>query len=151
MGETPAEYRRKVNRFNRWLLRLQQWGIPLGKVRILRTTGRRTGLPRRTPVGLISRGDATFVTQAYPRAAWVANARNDSHAVLHHGRRAESIRLVELPIDERRELLRQHLSDSPARSGRLLVKTGLVDDPSPDTVATAADRIAVFRVEPGDR
>lgn len=145
--ESAEQYRRKVNRFNRWLLRLQKLGMPLGKVRILTTTGRRSGAQRRIPVGLLEQDGQQFLVQAYPNAAWVANARADSTAILSHGRRSPHVTLVELPVDERRPLLRKHMESSPDRVLEHLVKTGLIATPTSDAVAAAADRIAVFRVE----
>lgn len=146
--QDAEQYRQKVNRFNRWLLRLQKLGVPMGKVRILTTTGRHSGEERRIPVGLLEDDGRQFLVQAYPRAAWVANVRANNAAVLSHGRRAPRVNLVELPVDERRTLLRRHIENSPDRVAQLLVKTGLVTEPTPEAVAAAADRIAVFRVEP---
>jgi hypothetical protein len=54
--------------------------------------------------------------------------------------------LVELPV-ERRPLLRQHVVNSPERVANLFVTSGLVKEASPEAIASAADRIAVFRVE----
>lgn len=141
------QYRRKVNHFNRWLLRLQKLGVPMGKVRILTTTGRLSGQQRRVPVGVLEQDGQQFLIQAYPNAAWVANARADSAAVLSHGRRSPRVDLIELSVDERRPLLRAHMENSPDRVLDHLVKTGLISTPTPDAVAAAADRIAVFRVE----
>jgi hypothetical protein len=55
--------------------------------------------------------------------------------------------LVELPVEERRPLLRQHVVNSPERVANLFVTSGLVKEASPEAIASAADRIAVFRVE----
>src|SRR5258708_6770864 len=61
-------YRRRVNRFNRVLVGLQKAGLKLGAVQILTTTGRRTGQPRRVPVGLDERDGQRYLAQAYPNA-----------------------------------------------------------------------------------
>lgn len=68
-------YRRRVNRFNRVLVGLQKAGLKLGAVQTLTTTGRRTGQPRRVPVGLVERDGQRYLVQAYPNAARVANVR----------------------------------------------------------------------------
>lgn len=147
MPPSSERYRRRVNRFNRLVLALQRAGVGLGRVQILTTIGQRTGQPRSIPVGVVLIDGQRYLIQAYPNAAWVANARKTPTATLAHGRRSTNIRLVEMPVEERRLLLARHLQGSPPRVGKLLVTTGLVDDPSPDAIAAAADRIAVFRVE----
>jgi deazaflavin-dependent oxidoreductase (nitroreductase family) len=129
------------------VLMLQRVGVGLGRVQVLTTVGRRTGQFRKVPVGVVSIDGQRYIVQAYPNAAWVANARTTATATLAHGRRSTAVRLIELPVEQRRPLLRKHLMGSPPRVGRLLVTTGLVDDPTPDAVAAAAGRIAVFRIE----
>ena len=49
---------------------------------------------------------------------------NDA-ANLSHGRHSDEIRLVEVPVEDRRQLLLQHVQNSPPRAGKLLLKTGL--------------------------
>jgi antitoxin YefM len=55
--------------------------------------------------------------------------------------------LVELPVEQRRLWLLEQLRNESPRTGKLLVKSGLVADPAPEAVAAAAERIAVFRIE----
>ena len=50
-------------------------------------------------------------------------------------------------MEDRRQLLLQHVQNSPPRAGKLLLKTGLWTVLSPDAIADAAERIAVFRIE----
>ncbi|WP_228822970.1 hypothetical protein [Nocardia blacklockiae] len=45
-------------------------------------------------------------------------------------------------------LLRELVETSPASVGKRFVTTGLATAPTPEGVAAAADRIAVFRVDP---
>jgi hypothetical protein len=116
---------RRVNRFNRVLVGLRKAGLKLGAVQILTTTDRRTGQPRRVPVGLVERDGQRDLVQTYPNAARVANARANDAGNLSHGRHSDEIRLVEVPVEDRRQLLLQHLQNSPPRAGKLLVKTGL--------------------------
>ena len=146
-NERSDRHRRKTNRFNRLLVGLAKVGIPLGRVHVLTTTGRRTGQKRNVPIGVVTIAGQRLVFQAYPKAAWVANVRAAPTATISHGRRRTQVRLVELPVEERRLLLRHQLENSPPRAGKLLVTTGLVDSPSPEDVASEAERIAVFRIE----
>ncbi|MFI1918426.1 nitroreductase family deazaflavin-dependent oxidoreductase [Nocardia sp. NPDC020380] len=121
-------------------------GIAVGPMYVMTVVGRKSGEPRTVPVAVNSISGERYVIQAYRKADWVANVRAAGTATLRRGRRSEVVRLVELPVDDRRSLLREHIANSPARAGKLLVTTGLVDDPSPEAVAAAAGRIAVFRI-----
>ncbi|MGW5455764.1 hypothetical protein [Nocardia sp. NPDC003979] len=57
------------------------------------------------------------------------------------------MKLVELPIEERRPILHDHIQNSHPGVAKLLVTTGLVEEPTPQAVAEAADRTAVFRID----
>lgn len=147
MVQDAQRYRRKVNRFNKIVVALQKVGIAIGPMYVLTVAGRRSGEPRRVPVAILPIKGERYLFQAYRKAAWVANARAAETVTLTRGRRSAVVRLTELSVAERRPLLHDHIANSPPRFGKLLVTTGLVDDPSPETVAAAADRIAVFRIE----
>ena len=97
-------------------------------------------------MGVVPVDGQRYIFQAYPRAAWVANARVTPTATLTSGRRSSPIALVEVPVEERRLLLLRQLRAVPG-TGTLLVSGGLVADPAPETVAAAAERIAVFRID----
>jgi deazaflavin-dependent oxidoreductase (nitroreductase family) len=145
-------YRRMTNIFNKVIAPLQRAGVAFGPMQLLTVTGRRSGQPRTFPIAVIEVNGGRYIFQAFPNAAWVANARGAEQAgdcvTLHRGRRASTARLVEVPIRERPPLLRQLIRTSPRSVANRLVTTGLADAPTPDAVAGAADRIAVFRVEP---
>lgn len=148
-GMTTAQnYRRMVNAGNKIVVRLQRLGLAFGPMQLLTVAGRRTGVPRTFPIAVIPLDGARYIFQAYPKAAWVANARAAGEVTLTRGRRASAARLTEVPVEERRPLLRKLVEQSPPSVGKRLVTTGLADAPTPDAVAAAAERIAVFRVEP---
>lgn len=125
--------RRWVNRFSRIFHLLQRIGVRTGRAQILTTTVRKTGQPRSQPVGVVPIDGHDYIFQAYPRAAWVANARANPTATLASGRRTRQVTLVEQPVERRRELLLKQLTlDSDV--GNQLVKSGLVTDPCPESV-----------------
>ncbi|WP_186818212.1 nitroreductase family deazaflavin-dependent oxidoreductase [Nocardia ninae] len=115
---------------------------------ILTVVGRRTGELREVPVSVLRLAGGRYVFQAYPKSAWVANVRAAPTVTLARGRRSSVVRMVELPVEERRSLLRDHVANSPAKLDEWFVKTGLVEEATPDGLAAAAERIAIFRVEP---
>ncbi|NKQ56260.1 nitroreductase family deazaflavin-dependent oxidoreductase [Amycolatopsis sp. K13G38] len=138
-----------VNRINKVITALQRAGIAFGPMQLLTVAGRRTGQPRTFPIAVLEIAGGRYIIQAYPHAAWVANVRAATTVTLSRGRRSSTARLAEVPVEERRPLLRELVTKSPASVGKRYVTTGLADSPTPDGVAAAAERIAVFRVEPG--
>jgi deazaflavin-dependent oxidoreductase (nitroreductase family) len=64
---------RVVNPLVRWGVR---HGLAPGSYALLETTGRRSGLPRRTPVGHVVDGDTVWIVAEHgERAAYVRNIR----------------------------------------------------------------------------
>lgn len=141
-------YRRMVNTVNKVITGLQRLGIPFGPMQLLTVTGRRSGRLLTFPIAVNELDGSRYIFQAFPKAAWVANVRAAETVTLTRGRRSTPARLVELPVDQRGPVLRDLVATSPASVGNRFVTTGLADEATPDGVAAAADRIAVFRVEP---
>lgn len=141
-------YRRIVNTFNKVVVGLQRRGVAFGSMQLLTVKGRRTGQPRTFPIAVNELDGGRYIFQAFPKAAWVANARVADTVTLAKGRKTSTARLIEVPVEDRRGLLRQLVTGSPASVGKRFVTTGLAQAPTPDAVAAAAEEIAVFRVEP---
>ncbi|MFI6169161.1 nitroreductase/quinone reductase family protein [Nocardia sp. NPDC051052] len=141
-------HRRMTNTINKVIVGLQRRGVAFGPMQLLTVKGRRTGLPRTFPIAVNKLGDGRYIFQAFPKAAWVANAREADTVTLTRGRKSSTARLVEVPVEQRRPLLRELVTSSPASVGNRFVTTGLADTATPDGIAAAAHRIAVFRVEP---
>jgi deazaflavin-dependent oxidoreductase (nitroreductase family) len=148
MSQQAQSYRRTVNRINKIITGLQRIGIAFGPMQLLTVPGRRTGQPRTFPLAVVPLAGGRYVMQAFPNAAWVANVRAADTVTLARGRRSRVVRLVEVPVEERRPLLREVVETQPASAAQRLVTNGLATAPTPDAVAAAADRIAVFRVQP---
>jgi deazaflavin-dependent oxidoreductase (nitroreductase family) len=145
---TAQNYRRMVNAGNKIVVGLQRLGVAFGPMQLLTVPGRRTGVPRTFPIAVIPIDGDRYIFQAYPKAAWVANARAAAEVTLTRGRRTSAARLAEVPVEERRPLLRELVAKSPASVGKRLVTTGLAEAATPAAAAAAAERIAVFRIEP---
>ncbi|MEU7137842.1 nitroreductase family deazaflavin-dependent oxidoreductase [Nocardia sp. NPDC046473] len=141
-------HRRLTNTINKVIVGLQRRGVAFGPMQLLTVKGRRSGQPRTFPIAVNKLGDGRYIFQAFPKAAWVANARAADTVTLTRGRKSSTARLVEVPVDERRPLLRELVTSSPASVGNRFVTTGLAEAATPDGIAAAAHRIAVFRVEP---
>ncbi|MBU3066597.1 nitroreductase family deazaflavin-dependent oxidoreductase [Nocardia sp. NEAU-G5] len=142
------KYRRMTNTANKLIAGLQRLGIAFGPMQLLTVTGRRTGRVLTFPIAVNEIDGGRYIFQAFPKAAWVANVRAADTVTLTRGRKSSTARLVELPVDERRPVLHALVAASPASVGNRFVTTGLAETATPDGVAAAASRIAVFRVEP---
>lgn len=101
-------------------------GIPLPGIAILETTGRKSGLPRRTPVGKAVEGDTLWVVAEHGRkAAWVRNIEADPRVRVRLGRRWRTATAHPLPDDDPRE--RQRRMPNKANSAIVRVmQTGML-------------------------
>jgi deazaflavin-dependent oxidoreductase (nitroreductase family) len=127
-----------------WMVRLNvailRRGLRIGSQYLLTVPGRRSGRPRSTPISAATLDGHRYIVAAFPDAAWVANVRAAGSAILSRGRRVESVRLVELPVEDRAPVLRAFLEQ--VRGG-----VRFFGSPDPGTVAASAARYPVFRVE----
>ena len=125
-------------------------GLPIpGKERpvVLTVTGRRSGRPRSTPITPMIVDGQRYVVGGFPGADWVRNAQADPQATLQQGRYTERVRMVELPADDARPLLRQFPTLVPT-GVEFMKRAGLVRTGTPDEVEALAGRCAVFRFDP---
>ena len=114
---------------------------------VLTVPGRKSGKPRSTPVTPMTVDDKRYLVGGLPGADWVANARAAGEVTLRRGRRTERVRLVELPLDEARPLLRLWPTQVPQSVG-FGKNAGLVTGPNPDEFEALAGRCPVFRCDP---
>ena len=147
MTSTPSIKRRLVNLVNRGIVGLQRLGLAFGPTQLLLVRGRKSGQPRTFPIAVIGLFGERYIFQAFPRAAWVANARSADTVTLRRGRTDTTVRLQLIPVADRPPLLRELVRLS-ARNGKRLVANGLAASPTPEGAAASADRIAVFKVLP---
>ena len=83
-------------------------GIPLPSVVILETTGRRSGEPRRTPVGKAIDGDTLWVVAEHGlKANYVRNIQANPRVRVKVGRRWRPGTATPLPDDDPRERQRR--------------------------------------------
>jgi deazaflavin-dependent oxidoreductase (nitroreductase family) len=131
---------------NRMMIGLQKLGVSFGPV-VLTVPGRKTGKPRSTPVTPMTVDGHRYVVGGLPGGDWAANARVAGEATLHQGRRAERVRIVEMPVEEARPLLRAFPIEVPTGVG-FMKNAGLVTGPNPDEFEALAGRCPVFRLDP---
>lgn len=117
---------------------------PIGRRWVtLEVVGRRSGQPRRFPLGMADLDGHWFLVSMLGECAWVHNARAaDGRAVLLRGGRRRPIRLVEVPETERAPILARYVQQVPGGRPHIPVEPG-----SPITqFAAVAARYPVFEV-----
>lgn len=108
----------------------------------LEVAGRKSGQPRRFPLGMADLDGRWYLVSMLGECAWVANVRAaGGQAVLERGRRRR-VRLVEVPVARRAPILARYLQQVPGGRPHIPVAPG-----SPlMQFAVIADRYPVFEV-----
>lgn len=114
---------------------------------VLTVTGRKSGKPRSTPVTPMTVDGHRFIVAGLPGGDWAANARAAGEATVHQGRKDQRVRVVEIPTEQARPLLRQFPVLVPTGVG-FMRNAGLVTGPNPDEFEALAGRCPVFRLDP---
>ncbi|MFG1928593.1 nitroreductase/quinone reductase family protein [Cryptosporangium sp. NPDC048952] len=138
----PGRLARVMNNFSIWLY-AHDW-LTFGRAAVLEVRGRRTGKTISLPVVVADYHDARYlVSMLGDGANWVRNVRAaDGEAMLiQHGNR--TVRLVELPADQRAPILRRYLELAPgARPHVPVTRTAPLSE-----FQQVADRYPVFRID----
>jgi len=78
---------------------------------LLTVRGRKSGLPRTTPIVIIQRNGKRYLASPYGIVDWVRNLRVAGEAVLTRRRRSETVNATELPQGEAALILREDVKD----------------------------------------
>lgn len=119
----------------------------MGPNALLTVTGRKSGLPRTTPVALVDIGGRRWVVGTFGDVNWVRNLRAAGQATVSTGRRSEELAARELPLDEAAAFFRDVLGPYARglRVGPLLLRLlgagDILEDP-----AGSARRRPVFEL-----
>jgi deazaflavin-dependent oxidoreductase (nitroreductase family) len=123
-------------------------GIPLGFNRLVTIRGRKSGLPRTTPLAVIEVGGRRWVWAPWGEVQWVHNLRAAGRATIAIRGRTEEVIATELDPTERVEYFRDVLGPL-ARSipfGVLFIRA--VDGVDLDDPVEAATGRCVFELRP---
>jgi deazaflavin-dependent oxidoreductase (nitroreductase family) len=101
-------WRRAANMLVTALLRR---GVGPPRTYLLTVPGRRTGLPRSTPVTLVEERGGRWLVAPYGEVAWVKNARAAGQITLSRGKREETRAIVEVGLDEAAPVLKSYVRD----------------------------------------
>ena len=139
----PGWFTKRV--FNPIVAGLTRLGISVLGSRILRVRGRTSGKWRTTPVNLLTFEAKRYLVAPRGETQWVKNIRKAGRGELQLGRKTEAISVVELPDEEKPDLLRAYLKRWKAEVGVFFGGVG-ADSPEEDVRRIAPDH-PVFRIE----
>ena len=111
---------------------------------MLTVTGRKSGLPRTTPITVVKDGPTRWIVAPYGEVEWVKNARAAGRVTLTQGHRSETVEFTELGPAESAPVLKAYL-------GAVAVTRPYFDvrpDSPLDAFAAEAPRHPVFLVRP---
>ncbi|WP_328375238.1 nitroreductase/quinone reductase family protein [Streptomyces sp. NBC_00440] len=130
-----------LNRMVAWLTRR---GVSVWGSRVLAVRGRKSGQWRRTPVNPLTMAGGQYLVAARGHVQWTHNMRAAGGGELLLGRRSEPFRSVEVPDEEKPEILRAYLKRWKMEVGAFF------DGVDADSTAEELSRIApdhpVFRI-----
>jgi deazaflavin-dependent oxidoreductase (nitroreductase family) len=133
---------------NKLFVALQRTGLRLGGMYLLTVPGRVSGKPRTTPLSLLTFHGQRYVLGGFPGADWVKNVRAAGGAgTLSCGRHREAVRLLEVPAEEARPVLRVFPVKFPG-GVPIMRDAGMVQEGTPEEYEALAGRCPVFRIEP---
>ncbi len=136
-----------VGIFNPIARRVLKAGAMLGPNALITVRGRKSGLPRTTPVALVEIDGRRWVIGTFGDTNWVRNLRASGEATVSVGRRREEVKAAELVGEDRISFFRDVLTPyvKRLRIGTLLLSVlgarDIVDDP-----AGAAEKRPVFEL-----
>ena len=139
----------QVSLFSPILKFLLAAGVPIGFNGLITIPGRKSGLPRTTPVAIISVSGRRFVWAPWGEVHWVRNLRAAGHATVNYRGRKEEVRATELDATERVGFFRDILGPL-ARSipfGVTFIR--IVDGVDVRRPVEAAEGRRVFELHPG--
>lgn len=141
---------RWVPYFNAVAKPLLRLGVPMGPDILLTVRGRKSGLPRTTPVTIGEYGGRRGFISPFGETNWVRNLRASGTATIRIGRKREEIRAVELGHDEAVRFINEVIAPIAAstRLGNWFVRTvDKIDLDHPDETAVGKPVFEVFPVQ----
>jgi deazaflavin-dependent oxidoreductase (nitroreductase family) len=119
-------------------------GVGPPGIYLLTIPGRKTGIPRTTPVAPLENDDGRWLVAPYGPDGWARNARAAGRVTLRRGRTTESFAVTELRAVEAAPILKRYLAEHPLTVGAYFD----VDKDAPlEDFAAEAARHPVFRLQ----
>lgn len=139
----PGWFTRKV--FDPLVALLTRAGVSVYGSRVLRVPGRKSGELRENPVNLLSHDGARYLVAPRGTTQWVRNLRAAGGGELAVGRNIERFQAVELPDDQKPDVLRAYLKRWGFEVGAFF--DGVHGDSAAEELRRIAPQHPVFRIE----
>jgi deazaflavin-dependent oxidoreductase (nitroreductase family) len=136
---------------NRVVTPLIRVGLPMGPMALLTVAGRKTGLPRTTPIAVLIDDSGWRVAAPYGVVDWVKNLRAAGRAVVSRRGRTTTVDAEELSAGEAAPVLRESFRRAGPITRRVIgpyFKAG-PEDPLADWIVEAGHH-PVFLLRPVD-
>jgi deazaflavin-dependent oxidoreductase (nitroreductase family) len=140
----PSWFTRNV--FNRGVALLTRAGLSIWGSRILQVPGRKSGEVRETPVNVLTHQGNRYLVAPRGETQWVRNIRVSGAGGLRLGRKVERFRALEIPDEDKPDILRTYLRRWKAEVGVFF--GGVSATSSDDDLRRIASNHPVFRIEP---
>ena len=145
----PPHYRRPdwftQHVFNPAVAGLTRLGISVAGSRVLEVPGRKSGVPRRTPVNLLELEGERYLVAPRGNTQWARNLRAGGAGRLLVGRRSEAFTATELSDDVKVPVLRAYLRRWKWEVGMFF--EGVGPDSPDDELRRIAPRHPVFSIQ----
>jgi hypothetical protein len=146
----PAHYRRPgwftQQVFNRVVAWLTRRGVSVWGSRVLEVPGRKTGVPRRVPVNLLTLDGVDHLVSPRGQGQWVRNVRaNDGRLDLLLGRRRTHHVAHELADEDKVDVLRAYLHRWKLEVGQFF--DGVDANSSDEVLLERAPMHPIFRLD----
>jgi deazaflavin-dependent oxidoreductase (nitroreductase family) len=139
---------RRVRYFGRILKFLLVTGMPMGPNRLVTIRGRKSGLPRTTPLAIIEVGGRRWVWAPWGEVQWVRNLRAAGRATIAVRGRKEEVSATELDPTQRLGFFRDILGPLARGIPLGVWFIRIVDGVDLDDPVEAADGRRVFELHP---
>ena len=132
---------------NKLVALLTRSGLSIMGSRVLEVKGRKSGLPRRTPVNLLTFEGAQYLVSARGEGEWVRNVRADEGRLdLLLGGKRQHYRAQEVGDDAKVQILRAYLRRWKAEVGVFF--DGVGPDSTDAEIGAIAHKHPVFQLQP---
>jgi deazaflavin-dependent oxidoreductase (nitroreductase family) len=128
-------------------------GVPMGPDVLLTVRGRKSGLPRTTPVTVCENAGRRGLISPFGETDWVRNLRAAGRATIRVGRREEEVAAVELGPAQAIEFIRDVLAPHARRTrfGSWFVRTiDKIDIDHPEEAAVGRPVFEISPISPSD-
>lgn len=125
-------------------------GVPMGPDVLLTVRGRKSGMPRTTPVTICENSGRRGLISPFGDVNWVRNLRADGRATITVGRRREEVTAIELGPTDAAEFIRDVLAPHARRTrfGSWFVRN--IDKIDIDSPVEASRGRPVFEIHGAD-